>query len=200
MTRYPQAHKAQTHAQVVATASAAFRAQGVTAVSIPALMNQLGLTHGGFYAHFPSKDALAAEACARPLLRRSEELAQLPPGAEALRQVIAAYISPQQRDHPGESCPLPSLAGELARATPEVRHAFTEALQRYLDRLAALLSSEGAERERDQAFALAAEMVGAVLLARVVDDSALSDRILTACRTFALAAFAGAEATAGASP
>ena len=190
MARYPKAQKAQTRERIVAAASQAFRARGIAEVSIPALMGQLGLTHGGFYAHFPSKEALAAEACSLPLLARSQELAELPPGAESLAEVITAYISPEKRDNPGESCPLPALSGELARARPEVRHAFTEALQRYLDRLAALLPTEVAARGRDQELALAAGMVGAVLLARAVDDPDLSERILAAGREFALDAFA----------
>src|SRR6478735_9006983 len=106
MARYPQEQKAQTREQIVTAASQAVRARGVAAVSIPALMGRLGLTHGGFYAHFASKDALAAEACARPLLKRSEELAQMPPGAASVQQVITAYVSPQKRDNPEEGCPL----------------------------------------------------------------------------------------------
>lgn len=195
MARYPKEQKAQTREQIVATASRAFRTRGVGEVSIPALMGQLGLTHGGFYAHFPSKEALAAEACARPLLARSRELAALPPGAESLARVITAYIDPRKRDNPGESCPLPSLSGELARANPEVRHAFTEALREYMERLAALLPPDVAARGEDQELALAATMVGAVLLARAVDDPELSDRILAAGRAFAVEAFASAGET-----
>ena len=191
MARYPKEQKAQTREQIVTTASRAFRARGVAAVSIPELMGQLGLTHGGFYAHFDSKDALVAEACARPLLNRGAALAEAPPGAETLREVITAYIDPLKRDNPAESCPLPSLSGELARATPDVRHAFTEALRGYLERIAALLPAEVADRAPDQEIALIAGMVGTVLLARVVDDPALSDRILAAGERFALDAFAG---------
>lgn len=192
MARYPKEQRAQTREQIVTAASRAFRAEGVAEVSIPTLMGRLGLTHGGFYAHFDSKDALAAEACARPLLKRSQELAEMPPGAASLQQVITAYVSPQKRDNPAEGCPLPSLSGELSRANPDVRHAFTEAMQSYLDRLAALLPPEIAERGDDQELALAASMVGAVLLARAVDDPDLSDRILAASREFAIGAFASA--------
>ena len=190
MARYPKEQKAQTREQIVKAASQAFRAQGIAEVSIPALMGQLGLTHGGFYAHFPSKDALVAEACARPLLNRTAALASAPTDVETLQQVITAYLSPRQRDNPAESCPLPSLSGELARANPEVRHTFTAGLQSYLERIAALLPAEVAERAPDQELALVASMVGAVLLARAVDDPNLSDRILAACRQSALATFA----------
>jgi TetR/AcrR family transcriptional repressor of nem operon len=135
-----------------------------------------------------------AEACARPLLNRSAALAAAPPSVETLQEVITSYLSPRQRDNPAESCPLPSLAGEIARATPEARHTFTEGLQGYLERIAALLPTEVAERGSDQELALVASMVGAVLLARAVDDPGLSDRILTACRQSVLATFAeGAE-------
>jgi TetR/AcrR family transcriptional regulator, transcriptional repressor for nem operon len=190
MARYPKEQKARTREQIVAAASQAFREEGIAEVSIPALMARLGLTHGGFYAHFPSKEALVAEACARPLESRSRELATLPPDGAALRAVIAAYISAQRRDNPADSCPLPAVSGEMARAAPAVRHTFTEAMKGYLDRIAALLPAEVAARGEDQELALVATMVGAVLLARAVDDPDLSDRIVTACREFALAAFA----------
>ncbi|MFN8511563.1 MAG: TetR/AcrR family transcriptional regulator [Thermomicrobiales bacterium] len=196
MARYPKEQKAQTREQILTAASQAFREQGIAEVSIPALMGKLGLTHGGFYAHFPSKDALAAEASIRPLQKRSAELAQMTPGPEAVQQVIAAYISPQKRDNPADSCPLPSLSGELSRANPEVRHTYTEALRTYLDRIGDLLPPAVAERAPDQELALVASMVGAVLLARAVDDPDLSDRILAATREFATSAFANAENTA----
>jgi len=191
MARYPKEQKAQTREQIVVAASQAFRAEGIADVSIPALMGRLGLTHGGFYAHFPNKDALVAEACARPLVNRSRELANLPSDGASLQGVIGAYLSPQKRDNPADSCPLPSLAGEMSRAVPEVRHSFTEALKGYLDRIAALLPAEVAARGEDQELALVANMVGAVLLARAVDDPELSDRILAACREFAMGAFVG---------
>lgn len=193
MARYPKEQKAQTREQIVNAASQAFRAQGIADVSIPALMGQLGLTHGGFYAHFPSKEALVAEACARPLLNRSAALAAAPASVETLQQLITSYISPRQRDKPAESCPLPSLAGEIARATPEARRAFTEGLQGYLERIAALLPAEIEQRAPDQELALVASMVGAILLARAVDDPDLSDRILAACCQSVLATFAEGE-------
>ena len=193
MARYPKEQKAQTREQIVKAASQAFRAQGIAEVSIPALMGELGLTHGGFYAHFPSKDALAAEACARPLLNRTVALDAAPANVEALRQVINTYLSPRQRDNPAESCPLPSLSGEVARATPEIRHTFTEGLQGYLERIAALLPAAVDDRAPDRELALVASMVGAVLLARAVDDPDLSDRILAACRQSALVTFADGE-------
>ncbi len=193
MARYPKEQKAQTREQIVKAASQAFRAQGIADVSIPTLMGQLGLTHGGFYAHFPSKDALAAEACARPLLNRTVALEAAPANVETLQQVINAYISPRQRDNPAESCPLPSLSGEVARATPAIRHNFTAGLEGYLERIAALLPAEVDGRAPDQELALVASMVGAVLLARAVDDPDLSDRILASCRQSVLATFAEGE-------
>ena len=192
MARYPKEQKARTRERIVAAAAEAFREEGIADVSVPMLMRRLGLTHGGFYAHFPSKEALVAEACARPLLNRSAALADLPPDPETLHDLIGTYVSADRRDNPAESCPLPSLAGEVARATPEVRHAFTEATKAYLERVAALLPAEVAGRNPDQELALIAGMVGAILLARTVDDPDLSDRILTASRQFALDSFAHA--------
>src|SRR4051812_17331432 len=109
MARYPKEQKAQTRERIVVAASQAFREQGIAEVSIPALMGKLGLTHGGFYAHSKNKAAPAAEPSTRPLQKRSEKLATMTPAPEATQQVIAPYTTPQKRDNPADSCPLPSL-------------------------------------------------------------------------------------------
>src|SRR5260221_361482 len=128
MARYTREHKARTHKRIVETASRAFRAEGVAGVAIPKVMGEAGLTHGGFYAHFDSKDALLAEAFTQAahdardrVLPVSEDAA---PG-EALRAVIESYVSPRHRDRRAEGCPFPALAGEIAREAPAARRALT---------------------------------------------------------------------------
>jgi TetR/AcrR family transcriptional repressor of nem operon len=196
--RYPKEHKEETRRRILDAASWAFRAHGVAEVSIGDLMRSLGLTHGGFYAHFPSKEALVAEACRRGLDQAAERLtAPLDGGPPegALRQVIDSYLDARHRDTPATGCVMPALAGDIAREPGEVRHAFTEALQAYLAALAALMPSW--HGRADDALVLASGMAGALMLARAVDDPDLSDRLLAVCRSFYTTAFADNEAPDG---
>lgn len=199
--RYSSAHKQQTRRHIVQAAARTFRAAGVHGVAIPHLMGQVGLTHGGFYAHFGSKDALVAEACAQGLSEMGERLfsaADQAPPEERLAVVVNAYLSRQHRDDPATGCVLPALAADIARESPEVRDAFTQALETYLARLDTVMPArKEPEGNLDAAHAapsddvlvLASGMVGAILLARAVDDPDLSDRILRASRRFYRGAF-----------
>jgi TetR/AcrR family transcriptional repressor of nem operon len=185
--RYTKAHKQRTRKQILEAATRAFRAKGLRGTSIPKLMGQVDLTHGGFYAHFNSKEDLIAEACAQSLIKSSERLVdslgKASPG-ETLRTIVNAYLSPEHRDNPAGGCVIPSLAGELSRESDAVRRAFTQALERYVAQLAPLLSSSATSAADDAVLALVAGMAGGILLARAVDDPTLSDRILQACREF----------------
>lgn len=190
---YTKAHKARTRARIVSEAARAFRERGVEGVSIADLMRAAALTHGGFYAHFPTKDALVAEAMSRGLDDSRREF--LAAAAEAsptapLREVIRRYISRQHRDVPAEGCAMPALAGEMAHESPEARRAFTSGVEDFVTGLAAYCPGDTPEARRDAALALSAGMVGAVALARAVDDPTLSDRILLAARQFYTAALA----------
>lgn len=191
MVRYPEGHKERTREQIVSAAARAFRQEGVAGVSVGELMGRAGLTHGGFYAHFRSKDQLVAEAC-RCALRESSarlmEAARQAPREERLAAFIHAYASPAHRDDPGGGCIMPALAAELSRHTPEVRAAFTESFREGIARLERALP-EGEDRS-DRALALMSGLAGAVMLARAVDDPALSDRILNSARDVFTAAFA----------
>ena len=196
MARTSRAEKARTRERLVEAASHDFRAGGVAGTSIPRVMERIGLTHGTFYAHFASKDALVAESFALGLRETVDRLlkraADAPPG-RGLNAIIDRYLSTEHRDDPADGCVLPALAGEVRREPEEVRHAFTEAFQDYVDRLAPLLPDHDAESRANHELVLASGMAGAVLLARAVDDPELSDRILEACREFYTAAFAPVE-------
>lgn len=197
MVRYPRGHKEKTREQIVDTAARAFREEGVSGVGIGELMGRAGLTHGGFYAHFDSKDALVAEACGRAVddswAAMNELVAQAPPGEE-LATFIRAYVSRTHRDDPGAGCMMPSLGSEMPRHAPEVRAAFTAQIGRVLQNLQGLLP-DTPDRE-DRAITLLSGMAGAVMLARAVDDPAFSDRILKTCRAFWTDAFASRAETA----
>jgi len=187
MARTSRTEAARTRERLIQTASHDFRAGGVAGTSIPKLMEQIGLTHGTFYAHFDSKEALVAEAYALGMRETVDRLLQRAadaPQGHGLNAVIDRYLSTEHRDDPAGGCVLPALAGEVRREPDDVRHVFTEELRRYFDRLAPLLPDQDAEVRADRELVLASGMAGAVLLARAVDDPELSDRILQACRDF----------------
>ncbi len=177
--RYSKEHKQQTHQRVIETASHAFREKGIDGVGLSNLMKQLGLTHGGFYDHFPNKEALVTEACTCAFEKSSEWLEHVAshyPGEEAIK-ILDSYLSQQHRDNPGDGCILPSLAGDMFRQPDPVRQVFTEGIKRYQNQLAQLLEGK-TEDSQEQAIALLSAMVGCLTLARAVNDPMLSDEIL----------------------
>ncbi|TAJ51362.1 MAG: TetR/AcrR family transcriptional regulator [Nevskiaceae bacterium] len=176
--RYPDSHKAETHRRIVEQAAAAFRKHGLEGIGVADLMKQAGLTHGGFYAHFKSRDALVAEAlgaaCAQTLEALSRAVETLPPErrrAAAVRQ----YMSEAHRDNPGAGCALAALGTEAARLKPAQR----ERLDEHLEAVVSLLQRG---EDRPEALRRFSEMVGAMVLARAVRSKALSDEILAATR------------------
>jgi TetR/AcrR family transcriptional regulator, transcriptional repressor for nem operon len=194
------AHKSRTRARIIEAAARAFRERGVEAVAIADVMRAAGLTHGGFYAHFPSKDALVAEAASRGL--RDSRRAFVADAADAnpdapLREIVRRYVSRYHRDHPAEGCAMPALAAEIAREPDEIRHAFTGALEEFVAQLMDYVPGDTPESRRDAALALVAGMAGAVALARAVDAPGLSDRILIATRHFYTDALAAPPPAAG---
>ncbi|HEX8728519.1 MAG TPA: TetR/AcrR family transcriptional regulator [Ktedonobacterales bacterium] len=202
MRRSKQA-KQQTHARIVAAAARRFRAGGIAGVGVADVMGEVGLTHGGFYAHFASKDALVAEACGAGLAQSRERLIrtiQREPAERRLAAFIDLYLSADHRDHPEAGCVMPTLSGEVARSSGEVRAAFTQAYNDYRAALASLLldtgnagdagSSDEAEAT-DEAMALLAGLAGTMLLARAVDDPELSERMLRVNRDYYKRLFAG---------
>ena len=194
-------HKARTRARIVEAAARAFRERGVETVAIADVMHAAGLTHGGFYAHFPNKDALVAAATARGLIDSRQEFVAEAAAANPeapLREVIRRYVSRSHRDHPAEGCAMPALAAEIAREPSEVRRAFTSALEEYVTQLMEYVPGDTPEDRRDAALVLAAGMAGAVAISRAVDDPHLSDRLLLAARRFYTDTLAGnAPATTG---
>ena len=204
---YTKEHKARTRKRIVAEATQAFRARGVAGIGIPELMGRAGLTHGGFYAHFESKDALVAEACAEGFAEAADALLaetvrNAPPGEE-MAAIIRAYLSRAHRDHPEQGCMIPSLAADMAHERPPVRSAFTRSLKMYLTQLAAYLphatpqaAAPTGEMPDENAIVLLSGMVGALLMARAVDDAILSDRILKVARDFYTCSFATGQTPA----
>jgi TetR/AcrR family transcriptional repressor of nem operon len=158
-----------------------FRRHGIDGVGVDAIMREAGLTHGGFYVHFPSKEALAAEVCAGSLARSATRwagLAQEADGAGALGAIVEAYLSPQRVAACETGCILPTLGADLARR-PTAHPALAASIRAMAEAIAKC--RPGAEPER--ALADLSCMVGAVVLARLAGDTPLSGEILAAART-----------------
>ena len=171
-----RADKAASHERIVKAAAARIRRDGVEGVGVADLMREAGLTHGGFYRHFDSRDELVAEAVEAALAhgsRRAEAAAQLG-GPEALAMAIDAYLSPLHRDKPETGCAVAALPTDIARSSQRARAAYTAQVRRYLDLYAELTPGDDPD---DPPLFLAA-LVGAIALARAVDDPSLSDEIL----------------------
>ena len=187
--RYERTHKANTHKRIVEDAARRFRTEGLSGASVSTVMQDTGLTHGGFYKHFPSKaDLLVAsigeafDETAEWLVRVAEEA---PAGSE-WKAIVAAYLSLEHCDHPGNGCPLASLAPELARSEKHVRTGITAAMVDYKNRLVRFMPGKRmVDRER-AFFAVFSTMIGAVALARMMPDTAMRKRVLNIAKDFLL--------------
>ena len=179
--RYSSDHKAETRERVLKEAANEIRAKGPDNVAVSGIMARAGLTHGGFYAHFPSKDALVKEAIGTMFAdarARSDKIDADGDPRAALRAYIDFYLSPAHRDRRDRGCPLPTLSGDFARARPETRDRFGAGVVGIATRLAAPLAKLGYADPDAEAHALLAQLVGGVALSRAVGDAALSDALL----------------------
>ncbi len=175
-----RAEAVQNRERIIQVAARLFRERGFDGIGVAELMNFAGLTHGGFYGHFASKEDLMAQACARALEGSLDAWHQMAErgGGNALSAVASAYLSPAHRDRPGEGCALAALGAEAARHGSPVRGAFTQGVRSLADRLTRLLPGKSKRAKRERALAIFASMVGALVLARAVDDAELSEEVL----------------------
>ncbi len=169
---------AENRERIVDTASRLFREKGFDGVGVDAIMNGAGLTHGGFYGHFGSKDDLAAEAIARALERSDEKQSRY----ANLTDLVSEYLSERHCADRANGCAIAALGADMARRRDGVRRGLTKHVRGQLDRFTHLLGNGAAERRRKRAIATLAGMVGALTLARGVDDPALSKEILAVAR------------------
>jgi TetR/AcrR family transcriptional repressor of nem operon len=180
--RYPETHKEETHQRIVKTAAAAFRKKGINGIGLVPLMKETGLTHGGFYAHFKSKDALVAEAidaAFEQTIERLRHAADTAPDKTPRRAFMDEYLSEGHRDDPSVGCVIAALGTETARLKPTVR----EHIDKNLEAMLALLTNDEKGRgSRPDTLRTLATAVGAIVLARTVRSKALSKEILEAAR------------------
>lgn len=176
---WPKAHKQETRERIVAAAAAAFREGGISDVGVAQLMDRAGLTHGGFYAHFTSKDEIVAEAFAHAAAQTREQMG----GSHDALAYANKYLSETHAAHPERGCPLAAMGSELVRGSARVRRALAANLQKRLEQLYALVSASSAAQRRWRAAGALACMVGGLTIARGLSD-AQREEFLADCRAF----------------
>ena len=166
--------------KIVEVASTLFRKHGFDGIGVADIMKAAGLTHGGFYGHFESKDDLAAEACARALSREwwKEAIA-----AGGLETIVRGYLSPQHRSNRARGCLIAAVGSDIVRQPRAVRRAVTIGFQSLIKGIRGFMPGRSPAARQKQALATMAGLVGALILSRAVDDPALSDEILEAATT-----------------
>jgi TetR/AcrR family transcriptional repressor of nem operon len=171
---------AATRTRILNEAAKLFRERGFSGIGVADLMKSIGLTHGGFYGHFSSKEALMAEACQHAVSIMLEEWNRVADAAPAqpLAAITVPYLSTRHRDRSGTGCLMAALGPEVSRQAAPVRHVVTECLGSVLEFLARLTSGKTAAVKHKNAILTFASMVGALVIARAVNDSKVSEEIL----------------------
>lgn len=185
---HSRADKAQTHERLVEAAAARFREKGLDGISLADLMKELGLTHGGFYKHFASRDALVAEAVEYAYSEGERSVAKIADdqGKLDLSRYVDLYLSDSHRDAPGSGCAISALSADISRRDEDTRARYRQQLDGIFDRIGASFPGDKDE-QRKQAIAFMTRMYGAILIARGAGDSALSNEILETVRNQLLA-------------
>ena len=174
------AAKEASHERIVSAAARAIRRSGYDGTGVADIMKDAGLTHGAFYAHFASREAMLAEAasraCAESAAAAASVASSVPP-KRALATMLRAYLSREHLENAEGGCPLAALGSETARQAPEVRRVTTRHIKEMIDFIARQSPDWGQPGAHEQALVTVATMVGALLLARAVDEPVLSDRL-----------------------
>jgi TetR/AcrR family transcriptional regulator, transcriptional repressor for nem operon len=178
---YSQAQKAESRQRVLENASRQIREHGIEALGVAECMRSAGLTHGAFYGHFSSRDALILEALEHAVSQSEKRIGSLASGAvkrgeTPLQAIAEVFLNERHVKNPGNGCALCALAGEARHANPDVRERLTD----YVRRLALQIAQAASSESKDAALAIVATIVGAITLARAVDDDKLAKSILSA--------------------
>src|SRR5215471_10348008 len=190
--RYQPGHKAEIHQKIVKDASERVRAEGLSGAAVSAVMWDAGLTQGGFYKHFASKDELLVESLKEgfreiidTLVRAAE---QSPPG-EAWKAIVNTYLRPEVCEYPEHGCPLATLAPELARVDKRMKPRIVAELVNYKTRMLPFMPGQRAADKERAFFAIFSTMIGAVEIARMLPDRAMREKVLASTRAFLLHSF-----------
>lgn len=176
---------AENRERILDAATRLFRERGFDGIGVADLMKQVGLTHGGFYGHFASKEDLMAKACQRAIdnaLSYWQGKIDNRHKGDPLTAIVKAYLSPAHHDDPGNGCLLAALGSDVARQSTLVRRTVTDGVQAQIDLLATLQHGDDDDDKREAALVLYASMIGAMVLARAVDDADFAQEILTAVK------------------
>jgi TetR/AcrR family transcriptional repressor of nem operon len=190
--RYRPEHKGEIHQKIVKDAARRVRAEGIAGAAVSAVMRDAGLTSGGFYKHFESKDELLLESLSEAFREIADRLAQAAeksqPGT-AWKTIVKIYLSPEHCDHAECGCPLASLAPELARAEKTMKGRIFGELTKYKSRMLPFMPGRRAA-DKERAFVVIfSTMLGAVGLARILPDQAIRTSVLANARDFLLRSF-----------
>ena len=187
--RYPPEHKAEVHQKIVKDASRRVRAEGLSGAAVAAVMRDTGLTHGGFYKHFGSKDELVMESLREAFRDIGDKLVR---AAEQSRSeapwkaIVKTYLSLEYCDHVERGCPLPALAPEMARVDQTMRSQVLAELVKYRDRMLPFMPGRRAADKERAFFVIFSMMIGAVEIARMMPDRAAQEKVLASTREFLL--------------
>lgn len=179
---HSQEEKARSRERIVAAASRQIRHDGLDGFSVADIMRDAGLTHGGFYGHFDSRDDLVVAGLEKAL--RESAVAWSEPGKRhSLARVVKGYLSRAHRDNADSGCAVSALGGEIPRADAQTREVMSAHLQKYIDGVARMLDHPGT---RDQAIPIVCAMLGALTMSRLITDKNLSNQVLDVTRDFIL--------------
>jgi TetR/AcrR family transcriptional repressor of nem operon len=191
--RYSVEHKAQNHENILSVAARSFREHGGDSSGIGTVMKKVGLTKGGFYRHFKSKDDLFVEAVARAfdeMGRGMLEIAKSAPAGQALRAMIEYYLSARHANSPGTGCVVAALAPELARKPLSVRKRIEASLDAYRERLLPFVPGKTREEKLTKCRLLFSSMAGVLMMARITSNPQVREQRLTEARDFFIKCFA----------
>jgi AcrR family transcriptional regulator len=183
MTRLVQSRKEASHERILQAATRAIRRSGYAGTGVADIMREAGLTHGGFYAHFASREAMLAEAADRAgavSVGMLDQLVSTVPPQDAYRTLVKTYLSRAHVESAETGCPVAALGSEMPRQAPEVRQAATRRIKDMIDLVARYAPDGSAPEGRRKALSTTATMIGALILARAVDDRQLGDDVLAA--------------------
>lgn len=190
--RYPPEHKSQIRQQIVKDASRRVRARGLSGAAVATVMHDAGLTHGGFYKHFKSKDELLLDSLSEAFREMSDTLAEAAERskpATAWKTIVKAYLSPEHCEHPERGCPLAALASELARVNESMKPQILGELAKYRERILPYMPGRRSSDKQRAFLVIFSTMLGSIEMARMLPDSAARTKLLVNARTFLLRSF-----------
>src|SRR5215467_4680597 len=192
VVRYGPKHKLETHQRIVKDASRRIRAEGLNGAAVSAVMKDAGLTHGGFYKHFSSKDDLLLESLREGFREIEDTLvhaAEQSQSGEAWKAIVKTYLSLDLCEHPDRGCPLAALAPELARAGKSMKPQIAAELVNYKGRMLPFMPGQRTTDKERAFFAIFSTMIGAIEIARMLPDRAMREKVLSSARDFLLRSF-----------